>query len=73
MIATVNEIEREIQAERKEEARREKAMNRVIDLGLEDNSISWQSINYGAATVSYCSMDTIYETMAYTLMSERYE
>ena len=66
-------IEREIQTTRREEIRREKAMDRVIANGLEARSASWQNINYGAAEVAYCSMDTIIETMNYTLIGDRYE
>jgi hypothetical protein len=66
-------IEREIQATRREETRREKAMDRMLAKGLENRSASWQNINYGAAKVAYCSMDTIIETMNYTLIGDRYE
>ena len=62
-----------IEIERKVEIKREKAIDRILANGLEIRSASWQTINYGAAEVAYCSMDTIYETMAYTLIGERYE
>lgn len=62
-----------VELEAIEEARREKAFDRVINNGLENRSDSWQRVNFGAATVSYCSMDTIFETMTYTLIGERYE
>lgn len=62
-----------VEEERKAEIKREKAIDRILARGLENRSASWQTINYGAAEVAYCSMDTIIETMNYTLISERYE
>ena len=62
-----------IEEERKAEVKREKSMDRILARGLENRSTSWQTINYGAAEVVYCSMDTIIETMSYTLIGDRYE
>lgn len=59
--------------ELQEKARREKKINRVLDGKKKVTSHTWQTINYGAAEIAYCSMDSIIDTMNYTLACDRYE
>ena len=59
--------------ELQEKARRERKINKVLDGTKKITSNTWQTINYGSAPISYCSMDSIIDTMNYTLACDRYE
>ena len=54
------------------EKRAREANLKKFDRVNTNSSRGWQSVNVGADRVSYCTMDSIYETMKYTLESEEY-
>lgn len=63
-------VEAIAQRRREQDRRIDKAARRN---GGEPLARSWQYWNEGSASISYCSMDSIIDTMNYTLAADRYE